>query len=266
MKVSICFKVEPKLETMQNNDWISKDNKVDTSFLVDEISLFDESALELGLRIKDKTSTYLKAITVGETSSLIQNLYSLKYDEVIQIKNDSTLNNSPEVVANAIFSLFKKTNDSEDVIIMGQRSSVGYNAKTPFILAELLNYPCISEVIEVQVDENHNTLSVKSLSDSGIVVQKINPPCVFSVGNTQNCYLRIPTLMEKIKTKNKKVLDYKLEDLCNEGKIKSILNNYELVNLSKSDNSRKGIILNEGSMSSKVEVLYENYLKGKIND
>ncbi|MGD1823004.1 MAG: electron transfer flavoprotein subunit beta/FixA family protein [Pleomorphochaeta sp.] len=265
MNIAVCFKVEPKLETMQKDDWIVNNNKVDTSFLIDEISLIDESALEIGLRIKDENpSTILKAITVNKTSTLIKNLYSLNYDEIIQINNEEEINFYPEIAANLIAAYLKKLDEKQDIIIMGQKSLVGYNSKTPYVLSELINYPCISEVTEIKVDKENNTLIVQSNSDFGNMIQTVTPPCILSLGNVQNSYLRLPTLREKLKAKKKEVTKIEVNKLIDNSLLKAIKENYELIELSKVNTDREGIIIDGDNMASKVTTLFRDYLKDNL--
>ena len=173
MNITVCFKVIPNLEMMPESAWVTTaDNNVDTSFLVKSVNVFDESALEMGLRIKDKTETILRALTIGDEISFIKNLYALKYDEVVRISNSLDLRFFPEVIASVI-SLFINKSMAQDVIILGSQSGVGDNSKTPYLLGELLNIPCIAEVIDIDSGKKEGTLTVKSLCDDGILNRQV---------------------------------------------------------------------------------------------
>jgi electron transfer flavoprotein alpha/beta subunit len=265
MNITVCFKVIPKLEMMAESDWkTTSDNDVDTSFLIKNVNGFDESALEMGLRIKDKTETRLCALTIGDNISFIKNLYALKYDEVVRISNDLDLRFFPEVIASVIFSFIRKKGIDQDVIILGGQSSVGDNLKTPYLLGELLNIPCITEVLDLDSGEEEGTLVVKSLSDDGILTRLINTPCVIAVSNAPNCFLRVPTLAEKMKYKKKEVLEYSIDDFLLENIVQETKSNYCVKSLIKNNNTRTPDILDGTTMKNNTEILLKKYLKGKL--
>ncbi len=253
------------LEMMGENDWVTTlDNKVDTDFVNRSINSYDESALEMGLRIKDKTETDLRALTIGDNNSFIKNLYALKYNEVVRINSDIDLRFYSEIVASVIFSYIYKKGTNQDVIILGQQSGVGDNSKTPLLLSELLNIPCITEVMEIDLGKEEGTLVVKSLGDNGILTQLVKTPCVIAVGNTQNCFLRVPTLADKMKYKKNKILEYSIEDFSLEDIIEETKNNYCINNLKKYDNTRNPTIIEGEDMHKKVKKVFKNGLKGML--
>jgi electron transfer flavoprotein beta subunit len=78
--------------------------------------------------------------------------------------------------------------------MMGRQSGVGDNAKTPLLTAELLQWPCITQVTAVEKD-TAGTYQVTAMADEGTVVNRvIKPPCVLAVGNAPSSTLRVPTL------------------------------------------------------------------------
>lgn len=264
MNITVCFKVIPKLEMMAENDWVTTaDNKVDTSFLVRSVNVFDESALELGLRIKDKTETTLRALTIGDEISFIKNLYALKYDEVVRISNRLDLRFFPEVIASVVTSFIDK-GMAQDAIILGGQSAVGDNSKTPYLLGELLNIPCIAEVIDIDSGKEEGALTIKSLCDDGILTRQVKTPCILAVGNAPNCYLRVPTLAEKMKHRKKQVLEYAMEDFLSETVLQETRNNYCVKSLRKLDNTRTPVILDGDSMKNNTENLLKNHLAGRL--
>jgi electron transfer flavoprotein beta subunit len=264
MNITVCFKIIPKLEMMAEDDWVTTaDNKVDTSFLVRSVNAFDESALEMGLRIKDKTETTLRALTIGDENSFSKNLYALKYDEVVRIRNNIDLSFFPEAIASALSSFINKS-IAQDILILGGQSGVGDNSKTPYLLGELLNIPCIAEVIDIDYGKEKGNLIVKSLCDDGILTRRVKTPCLLAVGNAPNCYLRIPTLAARMRHKKKEVLEYSIEEFLTTTVLQENQNRYCVKNLRKINNTRTPVILNEDSMKNNVDNLLKNHLTGRL--
>jgi electron transfer flavoprotein alpha/beta subunit len=255
----------PNLSMMGEKDWIeNEDHQVDTGFVSCDINGYDESALEIALRIKDKTNSRLRAITIGEHYSFINNLYALKYDEVVRIDHHRDITFYSEIIAETLSSFIKKADSQEDLILMGCQNGVGDNAKTPFLLAEILGIPCITEVLAIEASDEEGVILIESMCDDGILRQKITLPCVAAVGNAPKSYLRVPTLMDKMKFKNKSVIVHSLSDFCTEERIHDIHKDYSVVGLKKYNNSRQPLMIEGNDMNEKVKLLLKEYLIGRV--
>jgi electron transfer flavoprotein alpha/beta subunit len=255
----------PKLDMMGEDDWVeTPEHEVDTSFVSCVINDFDESALEIGLRIKDKTETNLRALTIGQEVSFIKNLYALKYDEVIRISSETDIRFYSEIVANVISSYIGKEGTEQDLIIMGGQNGEGDNSKTPLLLAEMLGIPCITEVLSIDLDPEEGILLIESFCDDGIKTQKVKTPCLVAIGNAPKCYLRIPTLADKMKYKKKEVSLYSIEDFNVGHIIEETHNDYQVSRLEKHGSKRQGEIIEGESMKRKVEMLLEEHLIGRL--
>jgi electron transfer flavoprotein alpha/beta subunit len=255
----------PKLDMMGEEDWIeTPQHEVDTSFVSCVINDFDESALEMGLRIKDKTETKLTALTIGQQVSFIKNLYALKYDEVIRIESKTDIRFYSEIVANVISSYICKEGTDQDLIIMGSQNGEGDNSKTPLLLAEMLGIPCITEVLSIELDSEEGTLVIQSLCDDGVKTQRVKTPCVVAIGNAPKCYLRVPTLADKMKYKKKEVSVYSIEDFNLGHIIEETHNDYKLIHLEKHNSKRQAMMIEGENMSRKVDLLFKEHLIGRL--
>ena len=155
MRLLTCFKVVPDLEMLMEEDWQINDNQVDVSFVKTELNCFDESALELALRLSDASENWdnkvhLTGLSIGESQidSYLRKLLALRFDQAVRIDTDEDLRFAPRRIAALIASYVNQ--DPQDVLLLGRQSSVGDNAQTPLLLAEMLDWPCITQVINVE--------------------------------------------------------------------------------------------------------------------
>ena len=67
MNILVCFKAVPDIELLRDEDWeIDENLQVDTSFLKRDLNSYDESALEIALRLLDGSE---KAGTITPAAS-----------------------------------------------------------------------------------------------------------------------------------------------------------------------------------------------------
>lgn len=257
MKISVCFQLVPDLDKMGEHDWVSTtDFEVDTTFISKNIDHYDESGLEMALRMREQAESSLQAITIGKNHSFLKQLYALKYDQVVRVESDMDLHFQSEMVAGLLASAISKE-EAPDVVLIGSQSAVGSNGKTPYLLAEMLEYPCISQVHSVSVEGD--VLRVESLCDDGMCTQVVQMPCVLIVGNAPSCYLRVPTLMDKMKTKNKEVVVYQQADLTCD-----ISEKLEVVSLTHRQSNRTTEMISGDTMAEKVAILRQKKIKGLL--
>ncbi|WP_255575703.1 electron transfer flavoprotein subunit beta/FixA family protein [Caproiciproducens faecalis] len=269
MKLLLPFSITPDLEALSEKDWVfTSDLKVDTSFTPLDWNSFDESALEMSLKLSNQAEGsfcfYRYALTVGEMpcDRFLKTLAALKFDELFRVNpGDADLRFRPEVIARIIAS-FAQTYAHPDFILMGRQKQVGDNACTPLLTAELLGWPCVTQVIEIEPADEHR-LRVTSAVDGGTAVQTISAPCVLSVGDAPCTYLRVPTLKDKMTYGKKAITVMKLEDFP-EAEVLLSSPNAELCSLTPIHREREGVLIEADTPEEKAEILYRDYLKGRL--
>jgi electron transfer flavoprotein beta subunit len=269
MKILVCFKVVPDLDLVPDEDWIADSNlKVDVSFVKSILNCFDESALEMALRLSDYSAGVnflnLTALTIGDRrlDTYLKTLYALRFDKAVRIENNEDVRFLPEVIAGVISQYVKKINN-QDVIILGSQSGEGDNAKTPLLVAEMLEWPCISQVINIEPD-SEESLKITSLADAGIMTQIIKAPCVLSVGNAPISYMRVPTLKDRMKYGKTPIETIDIKDFNMQSFLNKFSNDYELIGLEKINNKRECIIIQGATPYEKARILYDSYLKERL--
>ena len=199
MRILVCFKVMPNWDKVLEQDW--EDFSLDTniSYAGMEFNCFDQSALELGLRIKDKMvvqgqNATCTAVTVGKSlhDSIAQNLYSIGYDEVINIENIQS-EFASDLVADTLASYAR--NGQYDLILTGSMAGMAETGMVPILLAEKLGLPMLSNIETASAcDEGVLTTSHKK---DGLWEQIVCLPVLLSVGNSP-AVLRCSTLRARM--------------------------------------------------------------------
>ncbi len=269
MKTLVCFKAVPDLELLTEEDWAAATNlRVNTGFVKNIINCFDESALEMALKLSDYSEGFsalneLTALTIGEKKSepFLKNLYALKFGKAVRIESDEDIEFLPEVTA-AVISRYA-ANNNQELIIMGRQSNTGDNSKTPLLVAELLGWPCITQVTNIAPDKNC-CLQVTNMVDGGTLTQVVKTPCVLAVGNAPCSYMRVPTLKDKMQYGKRAVEVLDIKDFTQPFDAAGTDFSCELKNISVIDNKRKGIVINGESPAEKAGILYHSYLKERL--
>jgi electron transfer flavoprotein beta subunit len=268
MRVLVCFKVVPDLDLLSGSDWsVDSSLRVETRFVKKIINPYDESALELALQLADQAGKSglqidLSALTIGDTGAdlTLKTLRALGYKDTVRIEDGDELRFAPERAA-AIIAAFTRTKEAYDLIIMGRQSGEGDNAQTPLLTAEMLKWPCITQVTAVNPN-TFETLEVTAIADGGVMTRTIKPPCLLTVGNAPFSNLRIPTLKAIKQRVHQPVIPITAAELKKDVSYFSLHGDIELLSLEPISRKRKGIIIDGQDATEKAQILYESYLKG----
>jgi electron transfer flavoprotein beta subunit len=268
MKILVCFKVVPDLDLLSGSGWeIDSHFRVETGFVKNILNPYDESALEMALKLADQAAAAnqnldLSALTIGDQRArlFLKTLQALNYNHTTRIECSEDLRFNPEMTATMI-SAYISNYGFPDLLIMGSQSGVGDNAKTPLLTAEILGWPCISQVLTLETAAG-DRIRVASLSDDGIIKQTITPPCVLSVGNAPSANLRVPTLKAIKATADNPVEVISLTDLSTAGFTARTQQDCSLLGLKVIERKRSGTIIEGATAVDKAQALYDNYLKG----
>ncbi len=203
MEIMVCYQTEADLDKVPERIWSDlKDLPSMLPFIPEQINLYDESALELGRRLIASSNGAIRAtaLKLGEKTSNpeMKNLMALGYENVYQMPISDTF--SPKCISQEIND-FIESNQKPDLIVSGYESALSNDGQMAYLLAELLNWPCIGGVIDFCREED-GRLKVVSDEDDALLIQKAPVPLVLVVGNSPDIVLKIPSLREKLKYKD----------------------------------------------------------------
>jgi electron transfer flavoprotein alpha/beta subunit len=213
------------LDDVTAEEWSCLERGQFPLFMKKKLGAYDESALELALRLADQRGaqeTELTALTVDDEveDHVAKSLFAIGYAHVVHVSSWEDLRFRPDLVADMLCGFVKHVQkesaldvkNSFDLILTGQQANVGDNGQTHLLMAEKLGLPCVLNVIDAFCLEEG--VRVTSLVDEGILEQTITPPAVLAVANAAHPYLRIPTLRERMAASRKSVLVIPGEDLA----------------------------------------------------
>jgi len=269
MKIAVCFKTIADYGRLSETDWAWDERHfVDTSFVRRVFNCFDESALEMALKLAATSQNAsdpaeLTALTVDDRQSdlFLKHLTAVGYHHVVRIQCNKKidLRFNPLTVSDLISTYIKR--EGHQLVFLGWQGGAGDNRQTGFLVAERLGWPCIREVTAVVRDESSGGLKVTSRIDAATLVQTVKLPMVLIAGHCiDSPYLRVPTLKQKLKAKNKPVtilsntrLGIDDDTLINNGKT--------LIDLQHPQASRPCIFVEGKNAREQAKRLYAEHLK-----
>ena len=269
MKIAVCFKTIADYGRLSEKDWAWDERHfVDTSFIRRVFNCFDESALEMALKLsataKNGSDTAeLTALTVDDRQGdlFLKHLAAVGYHHVVRIQcnRQIDLRFNSSAVSHLISAYIKR--EGHQLVFLGRQGGAGDNRQTGFLVAERLGWPCIREVTGVVMAESAGCLKVTSRIDGATLVQTVKLPMVLITGHCLDSpYLRVPTLKQKLKAKKKPVtilsntkLGIDNDTLINNGKT--------LIDLQRPQANRPCIFLEGKNAREQAQRLYDEYLK-----
>lgn len=205
MQVVVCFKILPNLDRVLDEDWESFSQSPDLGYAGLDFNCFDRSALEIGLKIKEQAAvqgveTSCTALTVCESvpETLLSGLYAVGYDRVVCLprkQREFRPLDTADLLAGAIREL------GADLVITGGTASMAETGMVPYLLAQKLDFPILTEVEGAGWQEN--LLCAQCRQSQGLVEKKITLPALCAVGNSPEV-LRCATLRAQMKCRGKK--------------------------------------------------------------
>jgi electron transfer flavoprotein alpha/beta subunit len=264
MDLLVCCKIVPDLDLLSDHDWvIPAHGRIDTAFVRTMINPFDESALELALRLADCAGpeVRLSALTIGsrQADPVLKTLLALRFDRVVRMEPAADLVFCPEVVA-ALIAAYARSHP-QDALLMGRQSGEGDHGKTPLLVAEHLGWPCVSEVTRVEAAAGR--LRITSQVDDGLLEQTLRPPCVLSVGNVAGTALRVPTLKARMQHGQRAIERIEPGPELAEA-LQCWHRDYALEGLARISHARAGTILEGTDPAALARTLYEDHLRARM--
>lgn len=193
------------------SDWqeVKDFQKAKIGYVNNIMNIFDQSALELALRLKDfDDSTHgpveVSVLYAGDSTgdSFLRNALSLRADRALRIDCKSRDLNNPDKVASNIFQAVQ-TLEPFDLVFFGMQASPFDQAQTGLMFAEETGWPCITHVNEVSMTADEAVILHQN--DVGMEKIRVHLPAVLIVGNTNGISLRLPSLKDKLAADDKPI-------------------------------------------------------------
>ena len=274
LRILVSFKVTPDFEALRAADWAAAAagdgaDGVETRYVRRVLNCFDESALEMALRLSDARAerggaTDLGAVSIGgrEAEPYLKTLLALGYERAARVEPEAALDFAPAVVA-ALVAGYVRQVESCDLLLVGCRSGPGDSGAVPFLVAEALGWPCLTQVIEVEARPDER-LRVACMVDDGLLRVTPRLPCVLAVGNAVVSQLRVPTLTERLARKDKGIGVVAGADLGVDIAGELRRTTCVLTRLDGIERARDGVIVGGATPHDKARALFDDHLRNRI--
>ena len=202
------------LDQVLSSDWVVQENQtIDLSYANRVINTYDELGLEIMLRLQDQDPNCKSiSLTVGteESESMLRKALALSVGEAIRIDCAISMNQMPQAVARMLWAGIQKIGHV-DLVICGRQASGSDYGQTGLILAELLNWPCISLVTDL-VRRNDQWIIIHQVDD-GLEEVVVEGPVVLTMTQSADHFLRMASLRDTMAAKEKEITLWSLADL-----------------------------------------------------
>jgi electron transfer flavoprotein beta subunit len=255
MKIVSCVKEvsgrETRYEINSIGNWIEERN---VSF---EINECDEYALEEALKLKEQHGGEVTVLTLGSerAEKVMRKGLAMGADRGILIQDEEREAASPFIVASALAKVLKQ--QEFDLILTGTQSDDLGHAQTGVMLAELLDIPHATIVMQIEVDPELRALKALREMESGWFQWLEMPlPALLTIQAGISA-IRYPSLKGIMQAKKKEILRVDFGDLGIDG---PSLPQLELRSLYAPKQERKAEIL-EGDIDTVLDQLVDKLKK-----
>jgi electron transfer flavoprotein beta subunit len=166
LDIWVCFKVQPDFDHVLEEDWAGFGPGSDIGYARHSLNCFDESALEIALRLKDAMVKDGLAVTLGAVTladslrpALCRTLFAAGYDEVLRI--DARVEFSPRETGRLLAAHL--AGKHPDLVLAGKQAGYADTGLTPYYLARGLGLPFPAQAEDVRWDGRRLSAATPSL-------------------------------------------------------------------------------------------------------
>ena len=149
MRIAVCLSLLPDPETVEVDPFTGD---VDIGRTLYILNPADAAALESALRLRGADDTVL-ALTVGDaqTEAVLRDAIAVGADEVLRLWEDGRTITRPAVTA-LLLATALRAHGMPDIVLCGARSLAHGSGKVPALVAEYLDWPVATDIIDFSLD------------------------------------------------------------------------------------------------------------------
>jgi electron transfer flavoprotein beta subunit len=211
MNIVVCVKQVP--DTAAKIQDRVTDGKIDLEGVEWVVNPYDEFAVEEALRLKEEHGGEVTLITAGPDRAVqaLKDALALGADEGIHIKDPVLDTAGRGGVAKILAAAIRKVGDV-DLVWTGWKGVDEDHGVVPMYLAEELDWPHLSFVIDVDVDPDAGRVTVEREIEGGHEIIEAPLPAVLSAQKGLN-EVRYASLKGIMAVKRKTIPEWTVEDL-----------------------------------------------------
>lgn len=168
------------------------------------MNAWDENAVETAVQLKEKDGAETTLVSIGsgdDNVKIIRKGFAMGIENAIQVDDTGLEKADGPAIARILQKVVEQ--GSYDLVITGKQAQDTDSGQTGIILAELLGFPCVSNVIEIEkTDDQH--IKVARLGDAGTEILELELPAVITVSDGIN-EPRLPAMRGIMMAKKKKI-------------------------------------------------------------
>lgn len=188
MRILICLKQVPDTTEVK----LTGDLTLEREFVAQVLNPADESALELGLELKEKHGGTVTVLTMGpkRAEGMLREALSRGADEAVLMTSPRFAGADTLVTAHCLAEA-EKALGGFDMILCGRRAVDGETGQVGPMVAALLERPCVVNATEGEIIEG--CLRALQLTEAGSQEWKAPLPAVMTLCEWSHA-LRLPTI------------------------------------------------------------------------
>lgn len=181
------------LQMPVSGKWVDLAGTPTTPF---KLSPFDEAALEIGLKLRDKDpSACLTAVVTDGASDLqlLRAVASFRVDKVIGLQPGPSQRGNPVWLSAQAMELFDRLDQPVDLALIGREHGDMDDGMLPAYLAETWSWPFVCQALQVESDNDGGFVFKQSKSDCDEAIT-LHRPVLASISNDKSNRLRHPLM------------------------------------------------------------------------
>ncbi len=199
MNILLAFKAEPDAGMLAEKSGRRRLRVIaDRMFRFCEVYsvLMNRPQLRCCWRREKRYADVFNRVEHGDERALhwLRYLMALGFEEAVLLETAADLRFAPEFVARHIAEWQRQ--NPLDLIITGCQSSEGQNGQTPFLLAEMLVWPCFTQVERFTLDAPFITLEQRT--EHGVRCCRVRLPAVIAVRQCGEVALPVPGMRQRM--------------------------------------------------------------------
>lgn len=208
MNILLAFKPEPDASMLAAQEWQMATQDTcgpDTSLLRCSPGADEQAAAALLLRQRGGTTELtLTALTIGDDRALYWLRYfaALGFDRRVLLETSADLRFAPGAVAQEIVAWQRQ--HGEVLILTGCQSSEGQNGQTPFLVAEMLGWPCLTQVEHFTLEPPFAIADQRT--PGGLRRCRVRLPAVLGVRQCGDVALPVPAMRQRLAAARAEIL------------------------------------------------------------
>ena len=188
MKVIVCVKQVPSLEHLKFDN---ETRRLIREGVPNSLNTFDRRAITEAVKLKEKFGGEIIVITMGppQAKEVLVEALMMGCDRAVHLLGREFAGADTLATSRALALACRKV--GYDLVFCGRYSTDAETAQVPPMLAELLDVPQVTGVIELRVSEDGKLLTAVRETDEGFETLECALPAVLSAGERLNRPIRV---------------------------------------------------------------------------